>query len=508
MLYDECRVSQIGPSSDMDIRYDMPNVLTKNRVVGAGNLSQNEVAMVVKDRLDGKIKFIKQRYFDGDSLDTSLYELKDFIRYRGEGSKQLLIYKTDSGYNNSSVKWARNNYYKINVPSELLSSGGTINLAVYLGSGTKITARHTWTSATTLSSIAAALYTSISNNKMSSINGEAGWYIGYVSGENFIRSAVGSSYNYALSTETGTSAGVTITDLSKNSKYNGTDLDPSTHRGWASQLLTDIFANDSSVLSGLRSAYNTTGRLHVTSCYDRMTLTASGGVVAESQTDLSYRCGANLSATRAWATSDGGTSTDFLYTDGGPVRRSTLSKLSSGTEDQQAIYNYLSGSTLDKKYDSYLISRMADPDYSDGACSFSKNNGQEVSAILGNVTTEYFDGTFVPAFPAAYNAIQITDPDLCPNGAGLPSVHEIACFMSDAEPDRFSTINSAIDKMVGGAKLNASVYYWSSVEFSSVFALAYNGPFGVIGTKQVTSINRGKQCYKQFYVRPTIVYSA
>ena len=496
LLHDECRVSQIGPSSDMRIMYDMPNVLTKNRVVGAGNLSQNEVAMVVKDRLDGKIKFIPQRYFDGNSLDTSLYELKDFIRYRGEGSKQLMIYKT----NNGSVKWGRNNYYKINVPSELLSSGGTITLKVTIN-GTTRTTSYTWSSATTLSTIASQLYNSISGNAMSSINGESGWYIGYTSGEDFIRSSVGTYSNSTLATDTGTTSGITITDLSKNSKYNGTTLNSSTHRGWANQYLTAIFASDSTVLSGLRAAYNTTGNLHSQACYDRMTLTASGGVVTESQTNLEYRCGANLSKYRSWATNlTSADATDLanLYTGSGPVSKSTFSGLSSGTTEQQAIYNYLSGSTLDQKYDSYLISRMVDPDYNGGVCKFSKNNGVEVCQILGNVTTEYFDGTFVPAFPAAYNAVRITDADLCPNGAGLPSAHEIACFMSDVEPDRFSAINSAIDKMVGGTKLTTGAYYWSAVEYYSNLACSYTGSSGTLD---------GNYKYYSLTVRPALAYS-
>jgi hypothetical protein len=172
--------------------------------------------------------------------------------------------------------------------------------------------------------------------------------------------------------------------------------------------------------------------------------------------------------------------------------------LSSGTTEQQAIYNYLSGSTLDQKYDSYLISRMVDPDYNGGVCKFSKNNGVEVCQILGNVTTEYFDGTFVPAFPAAYNAIQISDVDLCPNGAGLPSAHEIACFMSDVEPDRLSAINSAIDKMVGGTKLAIGAYYWSAVEYNSDVAWTYNGNYGTLNYYYK---------YNSLSVRPALAYS-
>jgi hypothetical protein len=141
---------------------------------------------------------------------------------------------------------------------------------------------------------------------------------------------------------------------------------------------------------------------------------------------------------------------------------------------------------------------MVDPDYNGGVCKFSKNNGVEVCQILGNVTTEYFDGTFVPAFPAAYNAIQISDVDLCPNGAGLPSAHEIACFMSDVEPDRFSAINSAIDKMVGGTKLTTGANYWSEVEYYSNNAWVYSGGSGVLNNSFR---------YYSFTVRPALAYS-
>ena len=478
VTYDECRVSQIGPSAGMNIIYTQPDQLTSNKAVPANRLSQDEVALVVLDNQDNKVKFIPQDCFQLSSLDTTRYTLSNFIRYRGEGRKQLMVYKT----NNGGGSWGRRCYYRLYVDTTV---AGTLTWSTAYN-GQTVSGTCNWSAGANLSTIASAFTAtaitsgnvpSVSHNASDQDASGAGICAYNKSGENFIRISIGSYSNTNL---TASGTGLTnLEDLSKKLRYNGSvpsDYTTETHHSWQGQTLQSMLP--ASVVYELRSVYGESN-IYTSECR------------CLHGDNTSYTTAANLARAVTYSSTNGTGNSSTAFGQNYGMKRADFNSWTAGVAEYGT-------------YENYMAQRMMDINSTLGVNALSKNNGHEVSVILAAIETADFtftDGStnseWVGAFPAA-SASLVTDPVFGSNTGGLPSAHEMGCFMCDKSPDRFGTINKAIGKLSGGAVLSNSEYYWSAVEYNSYTAWSY---YGVNGT---LSNNRK---YSSFTVRPALAYS-
>ena len=112
--------------------------------------------------------------------------------------------------------------------------------------------------------------------------------------------------------------------------------------------------------------------------------------------------------------------------------------------------------------------------------------GPKTCEFLASVTTMDFDGSYIPAFPAAYLASQV---EIDGEAGCLGSNHEIGTFMDDV---KFAKINRALTA-IGGTKLSISAYYWGFAEYDANCSWLYYGSYGCLN---------GNGKYNSLTVRP------
>lgn len=412
----ECCVSLV----DNSVVYDAKNVVKLR-----SQLSKNEVCMVVKDTVDGIVKYIPVATFDPTTFDTTRYQLKDWIRFGETKGKQLHIYKK----NTADTTWAAPNRYKIEC--DTIATGGfhwaiTINGSVKEGDVA-------WAASDTLASIAAQI------NAVANI-------ATVVDGEEFVRVTVNSYSNSTLTLTANT--GGTLTDLSVFCKVGGVAQEE-THRTWQAQSVAALFP--------------TLGFL-----------AANSVQYAKNGYNLSYWCGGNLARYKAYCRANG-SATWVAENAVGRMNETAFNSCADGTiggADGIALYNKYNGS-----WDAYIAAGMVQiDDVNAGGIEYqSYDNGLDQTEKLCSVTTMDFDGTYVPAYPAAA-AAKISDVDFAVE-AHLPTTHEGAKFMED---DTYNAIRTGLSHLSGSGLISNTGYYWFVSEYNAHIAWSFSGYNGTL----------------------------
>lgn len=481
--FSECRVSQIGPSGNLKVMYDLPNALSTNRVLNYSQIGAEEVCAVVKDLSTGEIGYIPIDNFSRSTLDTALYELKPYIRFHAEGRKQFMISPKNADVldvaGNSyptGNRWATANMWKIT--PDLTQDGG-FTLTAKVNDAVK-TATVSWTAgSTTISALVSSIRTDMEQTAVISWDFVSGVYIS--DGGDTINVGIcsnnGNSESYVFTNATN----ATITDLSKTFRYNGVEASTGTHHDWQATYVATILASFTDTRDDFRTLYgsSTDAGTYTTANYAVYGKDGSNPLGLSIPVDLKYRCGINLAKHYTWAYTNGGSRRSYIMDNNGPVSRYVFSTIpSSGTEAEKAFYDSLDGTSVNEKYRSYLATRMMDTASTGSVNKISRDNGVEVTKILSSLETQDFDGAWIPCYPAARAAYDhLNDTDL--GRAGIPTAHEIGIFMRD---DKMQKINSLITELgiTGSAQLSYGTYYWSSVEYSTGTAWCYYASYGTL----------------------------
>ena len=405
-----------------DLVYEGKNIMKKESQLG-----QKEVCLIVKDLLNNSIKYIPVRSFDPTSFDTTRYQLKDWLRYGECKGKQLKIYKA----NNGTATWAAPNRYKLECD---LTADGGFHWAITIN-GTAKGGDVAWEAGATLDSI------------VTQINAVQANMASHVSGEDFIRISV-SSYSNSTLTLTDNTGG-TLTDLSLYVKINGV-AQAETHRTFMAQSVATLFP-DLGYLAANSTQYGKNGL------------------------NMSYWAGGNLEKYKSYYRTSASANVWKAET-AGRMNEATFNQCSDGTiggADGIALYNKYNGS-----WDAYMEAGMIKIDDAHTAGVEYKNydNGADQNAKLCSVTTMTFDGSYVPAYPAATAAAAISDPDLG-GKAHLPNNHEIALMM---ETETYADIRLGMGYLAGSTLLSNSTSYWLVTESYGPIAWFYSGTYGIL----------------------------
>lgn len=403
-----------------DLVYEGKNILKKESQLG-----QKEVCFIVKDLFDNSIKYIPVYSFDPRSFDTTRYQLKDWLRYGECKGKQLKIYKA----NNGTATWVAPNRYKLECD---LTANGGFHWAITINGRAK-SGDVAWEAGATLDSI------------VTQINAVQASMASHVSGEDFIRITVSSYSNSTLTLSDNT--GGTLTDLSLYVKINGV-AQVETHRTFMAQSVAILFP-DLGYLAANSTQYGKNGL--------NMNCLAGGNLA---QYKSYYR---TLFSANVWKAETAGR-----------MNEATFNQCADGTiggADGIALYNKYNGS-----WDAYMEAGMIQIDdaHTAGVEYENYDNGSDQNAKLCSVTTMTFDGSYVPAYPAAAAAAAIADADLG-GEAHLPNNHEIA-LMTEAET--YAAIRRGLIYSAGSTLLSTSTNYWLFTEYSDNTAWLYSGPTG------------------------------
>lgn len=419
----------------MYVLYDQfdSNIATQNVYVPESVLSEDEVAIVVKNNTTGELRYAPYTDVDASAIENGGYTLKPFIQFtRGKDGKPVFMHKDQT-----SGMWAEFNRYRLACDT---SAPGGFDWSVVINGTTK-SGNVTWQAGDTLDDILAQLNTQAVATYL---------VFSHVSGENFIRIQKGgySNSTFTLSNNTG----ATLTDLSLYTKI-GDVQQAETHRDWQSMNVNEMFP--------------TLGFL-----------AANTVQYAVNGFNLSYMCGGNETKYKAYYRTNG--SSTYLAENAVSSRMSEAAFNAldgSGVAEQQELYDKYDGS-----WDAYMEASMVkiDDTNSNGIEYQSYDNGDTQTAALVSVTTMDFDGSYIPAFPCAANCQNITDNDVANGKFNMNTEHELAVFMRDA---KMSDINAAFDVLIAAGmtatKLSVSSYhYWSVARCHSYIAWLYNANTG------------------------------
>lgn len=416
----ECCVSQV----DSNVAYDAVNVMLKG-----DQLRHDLVCVVAKDNVSGELFYIPVETYRPAKLDTERYTVQDFIFYGIEAGKKMWMHKNNSG----DAVWGERNFYKI-TPDTTAAGGFTWAVGV---NGAAKGGTVEWAANDSIDSIVAQM------------SGQAVDYfleISHVEGEAFIRVKHG-GWEYSVLTISSVT-GATLTDLSIYIKVGGVQQTEE-HREWQAQDVASMFPS-----SGI--------------------LPANTVQYAKNGYDLKYACGGNLARFKAYHHDNGnaGFAADSAVD---VMRKSAFDGCADGTiggADGIALYNKYHGS-----WDEYMAARMINLDdtHRDGVEFKAYDNGVEQNAFLASVTTMDFDGSYIPAFPAAY---LVSQTKINGHDGALPGNHEIGVFIEDAQ---LALVNQALNA-IGGTPLSNTGYYWAVSQHYSTNAWLYNVYTGCIGS--------------------------
>lgn len=407
-----------------DVVYNGVNV-----ILDETQLSAKSVTIVVLDNVDGEKKYIPIETYLASKLDTSRYTVQNYFLFGKTNGKKLFMHK---GYTGSFI-WAERNLYKITCDT---TAAGGFTWAVSVNGAAKGSTVE-WAQGDTLDSIVA---------QMTSQAVEYYLDITHVAGEDFIRVAKG-GWEYSVLTLSSVT-GATLIDLSLYTKVNGVQQ-AETHRDWQTQAVHDLFPSSP-------------------------VITANSAQYAKNGYNLSYACGGNLERFKAFYRTNGNAGW-VAETSADHMKEEAFNSCADGTlggEDGIALYNKYGGS-----WDAYMESRMIqiDDTHTGGIEYQSYDNGTEGSHFLASVTTMDFDGSYIPAYPAAYSAAGVT---IDGQQGCLPTEHEMALFMED---ERLARINKAITAL-GGTPISITDYIWGVAEYAGYFSWFYIGYFGLLDT--------------------------
>lgn len=420
---------------DTEVVYDGVNVM-----LDGSQLNASSVCVVLFDNYDQHLVFVPVETYVAAGIDTDRYTVQTFLLYGMAEGKKLYMHKDNAA---GSPMWATSNRYKLECDT---TAAGGFHWAITINGAAK-SGDVTWAESDTLASIAAQI------NAVANI-------ATVVEGDSFIRITVNSYSNSTLTLTDNT--GGTLTDLSIYCKIDGV-AQAETHRTWQAQSVASLFPG-----SGF--------------------LAANTVQYARNGLNLSYRCGANLAKFKSYYRTNGSATWITEGDSSSRLSEAAFNNCADGTVGGAAgiaLYNKYNGS-----WDAYMEASMLQLNdaHRAGVEFKSYNNGVSQNGFLASVTTMTFDGTYVPAYPAAAAAAAVTV-----NGqAGcLPTNHEIGLFMEDG---RMARINKGLE-VIGGTKLTTGSYYWGVAECNAYGAWLYAGFSGCL--------NNGSN-YNTFSVRPTL----
>ena len=402
----------------------------KNIIKLESQLGQKEVCLIVKDLVDGIIKYIPVDSFDPNTFDSSRYQLKDYLRYGECMGKQLKIHKA----NNGTATWAAPNRYKMLCDT---TANGGFHWATTIN-GTAKSGDVAWETGATLDSIAAQINAVQAN--MASV----------VAGDDFIRISVSSYSNSTLTLTDNT--GATLVDLSLYVKI-GDVAQAETHRTFMAKSVATLFPD-----LGYQAA--------------------NSANYGKNGLNMTFFCGLNLAKYKAYYRTSG--SATWTAEASGRMNEATFNSCADGTiggADGIALYNKYNGS-----WDAYMEAGMMNIDdtHTGGVEYQGYDNGADQNAKLCLVTTMTFDGSYVPVYPAAAaaSAVAFSDPELG-GVAHLPNPHEMALMFED---ETYAAIRKGQGFLTGATLLSNGTSYWNVAEYNGRYAWYYGGTGGKLST--------------------------
>ena len=388
--------------------FDGKNVLVDKAGAGIGDIAVYDTAV-------SAVRFIKFGTYNAATLPTSITIL-GVVYYRTENRVNIV-----SKNNQASARWAEG--YKVKLSGFDFATGGIFTITV----NSTTTAPIIYTSSDTLTTIATAIETALTNAGFTSATG---WTATADNANNCV-TVIRHYYMPVVNT-------FTIADA-------------------ASKVVATIITQKDyqCALTGLLTAYSNITRV-------------DGSV--------SSWAGANYPKFLSYYHDNGGTNTNESLKSGNVVKFAVF----NATDNPILVAYYGAGEV---GYAAYIKDKMLRYPFSKG--SIIDDNGQANTNILAPVVYTDIDGTSKPAYPAAYNAKQY---GLVVNGYTtgfevgnwwLPSVREMYLLIKDALLDNSDIVNKTLTSISGDKVLASGYYPWTSTEYnsnSSWFCNGFSGP--------------------------------
>lgn len=445
-------IHQYANQSDYAAAIDRPNnesniSLVGNTVVADGvnvvvaykacNLQKGDA--IAYDTVKGKVVGIKNPL--SSALDTTRFLIFGYYYGCSSGKGNVLA------KGNVTQLWAQSHLYTI---TPTLTANGGFKFTCSINGSSK-SGTISWSANATLASVISQINTAAGTTIAATITG--------VSGVIGITINSYTNANFAITEATGAVLDV----LSKYVTIDGV-AQTETARSFQATLVNTLFPS-----LGYTGA----------TTESRMKNGGNGG----------YRAGANLAKYMSyWQTN--GVSTYAAETGSDIINKATFESFATATGDSKALYDKYNGS-----WAAYMANRMADSEnMSPTAVSMMYyDNGDEMTAKLASVMTKGLDGSWIPAYPAAYYAHNYSVADVPVAAAGkwhLNTTRDITEFMEDTA---YAAINKSANATSGTA-LSNSAYYWSVSECNNCNAWFYYGG----GTLSCSSK------YNSLQVRPSL----
>ncbi len=387
--------------------FDGKNVLVEKAAAGIGDIAVYDTAV-------SAVRFIKFGTYNAATLPASITIL-GVVYYRTENRVNIV-----SKNNQTSARWAEG--YKVKLSGFDFVNGGSFAITV----NSTTTSAITYTSSDTLTIIATAIATALTNAGFTSATG---WAATADNVNNCI-AIVRHYYTPAINTFTITDAATKV----------------------AATIITT--KDYQCTLSGLLTAY---------------------GSITRVDGSVSSWAGANYPKLLSYYHDNGGTNTNESLKSGNVVKFAVF----NATDNPVLVAYYGAGET---GYAAYIKDKMLRYPFSKG--SIIDDNGQSNTNILAPVVYTDINGMSKPAYPAAYNAKQY---GLVVNGYTtgfevgnwwLPSVREMYLLIKDALLDNSDVVNKTLTSISGDKVLASGYYPWTSTEYFSNSSWYYYGYYG------------------------------
>ena len=410
-------------------------VAVQNVYVPESELTDDDVAIVVKNLKTGNLRYAPYANCDASALSSEDYATKEFVRFtRGKNGKPVFMHKDQT-----SGLWAEFSRYRLACDT---SAPGGFDWAVTINGAAK-SGSVSWQAGDTLDSILSQLTPYGVNTYLA---------FSHVEDEQFIRITKGgySDSTFTLSNNTGG----TLTDLSLYTRI-GSVQQTEEHRDWQAMNVDAMFPS-----LGF--------------------LAANTVQYAVNGYNLSYTCGGNETKYKEYYRTNGASSYLAENAISGRMSEAAFNAMDgSGNVDAQALYDKYNGD-----WDAYMEASMVaiDDANANGIEYQSYDNGDDQTLALASVTTMDFDGSYIPAFPCAAHVQSITDTDVTNGKFNMNTEHELVVFMRDAKID---AINSAFDVLIAAGLTATKIsrtayYYWSVSRYSSGHAWLYRPVNGIL----------------------------
>ena len=434
-------IHQYANQSDYAAAIDRPNnesniSLVGNTVVADGvnvvvaykacNLQKGDA--IAYDTVKGKVVGIKNPL--SSALDTTRFLIFGYYYGCSSGKGNVLA------KGNVNQLWAQSHLYTI---TPTLTANGGFKFTCSINGSSK-SGTISWSANDTLASVISQINTAAGTTIAATITG--------VSGVIGITINSYTNANFAITEATGAVLDV----LSKYVTIDGV-AQTETARSFQASYVKSLFPS---------LAYTGTAAEHSDA---RMKNGGNG----------SYRTGCNLARYMAyWETN--GAAEYGAETGTTIIKKSTFESFATATGDAKALYDKYNGS-----WAAYMANRMADSENMTATAisMLDYDAGDVNTAALASVMTKGLDGSWIPAYPAAYYAHNYSVADVPVAVAGkwhLNTTRDITEFMEDTA---YAAINKSANATSGTALSNTG-YYWSVSEYDINGAWYYYGGYGTL----------------------------